>query len=717
MLLTSDNRERVVVGGKETASFQIAATHHMFEILSSRLYSDPIGSIVRELYTNAMEVTTPTSKRPSLSPPTTLFPEFVLRDYGPGLSHADMTTIYISAGTSTKNTSNDSIGAFGLGSKSPFAYTDSYTIISYNSGHESRYLVHKTDDGLPSLTLVYTRPTTEPSGLEIRIPSKVPDYYKWSDAIKTQLREMPIKPVTSVEIEPLDRVASVNNVHVTRDSVHSYLVMGGPIYTLDRLQLRQATGWDAFYTQILIEAPIGAVDLTPSREQLLYSKKTIDYLASALKDFRADLSKEITAEFDRQPTFYEACCLRKKYTEDGLGNAYKIPSRFVTLPTHWKGKELQSELVMYEYEHITHHPNPHDPKQTMKKTEYLTPRTFYRYTGNKIKKPSFSNLNTLRLDTTLIIARTTDTFAEARYLTYINAPNPQVNHAALVEVPAHLDYLIDKIKQDFVGFDFIEMSTLPPYTPPPRASNARSKVGKRTLPKLAYNTYKVHFDSSTATTTWDAGGFFLLSHGYNVIGAASNLSPANYADFARMVYAEAGGFPTTGMPDTYIVPPNKKESFLKYNAKTGLWTNMNDHLITLATAAISAFEVIPPADVTAFQKFRGFHEINNKPWIPAKLLQAHTEYCKLYLSLEPAQKLVAANVRQAGYIAHCASFLGLTNPTYKESQALKVPLVTINDFNTKYPLYIPYREILRELGYYNDPAQSPAMQKLINLFS
>ena len=94
-------------------------------------------------------------------------PNFTIRDYGTGLSQQDMEELYTTYGASNKNDSNDFTGCLGLGSKSPFAYTKSFTTASYFNGKCYTYVAAMDEAGVPSLSLFGITDTDEPNGIEI----------------------------------------------------------------------------------------------------------------------------------------------------------------------------------------------------------------------------------------------------------------------------------------------------------------------------------------------------------------------------------------------------------------------------------------------------------------------------------------------------------------------------------------------------------------------
>src|SRR3990172_92919 len=91
-------REHTVIDGDaEVIGFRINASAHAFQILSSRLYSDPLRAIIRELSTNAADAHMAagnTDKPFDVQLPNTMNPYFIIRDYGTGLSPDDIRNVY-----------------------------------------------------------------------------------------------------------------------------------------------------------------------------------------------------------------------------------------------------------------------------------------------------------------------------------------------------------------------------------------------------------------------------------------------------------------------------------------------------------------------------------------------------------------------------------------------------------------------------------------------
>jgi len=125
-LNTRGNDKATVVGGKSLGTYRINANKAAFETLSSRLYSDKIRAVIRELACNAYDAHVAADKENvpfEVHLPTTFEPHFEMKDFGTGLAHIDIVDLFCTYFGTNKSDSDKFIGALGLGSKSPFCLT------------------------------------------------------------------------------------------------------------------------------------------------------------------------------------------------------------------------------------------------------------------------------------------------------------------------------------------------------------------------------------------------------------------------------------------------------------------------------------------------------------------------------------------------------------------------------------------------------------------
>ena len=147
-----DAIERGNTGMEKT--FKIQANSRAFQILSSNLYANKIKAVIRELSCNALDshvaagrVGTPFD----VHLPSNMEPYFSVQDYGLGLTHDQIMSIYTTYFESNKTGTNDLIGGLGLGSKSPFSYASSFDVTSTHDGVARSYAMFINEVGHPSV--------------------------------------------------------------------------------------------------------------------------------------------------------------------------------------------------------------------------------------------------------------------------------------------------------------------------------------------------------------------------------------------------------------------------------------------------------------------------------------------------------------------------------------------------------------------------------------
>lgn len=151
-----------------TSQFKIVQNSKMFNILSNNIYTNKIFAPVRELIANAID-----ANKGSHSPVVVHCPSenklwFSVRDYGPGMSKEFIEKLYTTYGYSSKSDSDEYIGCMGIGSKSPFAYTTRFSIISYHNNMAYMYSAAINEHGTPTLRLLAENPTNNESGVMIK---------------------------------------------------------------------------------------------------------------------------------------------------------------------------------------------------------------------------------------------------------------------------------------------------------------------------------------------------------------------------------------------------------------------------------------------------------------------------------------------------------------------------------------------------------------------
>lgn len=343
MKLESNSAAVEVNGQTGTTQFRIAMNGKAFRVLSDTLYKNKIGSIVRELSCNAydshIQAGTP-DRSFTIHMPDAFEPWFSIQDYGIGLSPEDVTTVFTVYFESTKEASNDVIGAFGLGAKTPFSYTDQFTITTVKNGKKYVYSAYITESGVPDIAEMHSEDSTEATGVEIRLSVKRQDFLTFQAEVENQLKYFKVKPEiqngsASFETEDTSTaLISTKNIQVypkTRYGNICTIVQGNVGYPLDSQELQgklddasqallnKLYGWNT-----VLFFDIGQIGVTASREGVEYSALTISSIKNKMQQFSTDIDAVIQAELQGMKTDWERYCFL---------NSNSLYANFASYPT------------------------------------------------------------------------------------------------------------------------------------------------------------------------------------------------------------------------------------------------------------------------------------------------------------------------------------------------------------------------------------------------
>lgn len=296
-------------GNMPEHTFKIAANSKAFEILSDKLYTDAKLAIVRELSTNAYDaqVDAGTQDRPfDVHLPNAFTSYFSIRDYGTGMSPEEVEDVYTTYFASTRDESDDFTGALGLGSKSPFAYVDSFTVTSYRNGVAYTYSAFKNEHGEPSIALLDESSTTEENGVKVHINVEASDVYSFKHAAEKVYRFFPVFPnVTGQKIEKqkFDVAFSGERYAIFANTAYNVglnsqinVVMGNVCYAVDAHRFQTSMNHSSC---LVIYADIGECQMAASREELRYDDKTVANIQQRIDDIMTVVKKEIKDKIDK----------------------------------------------------------------------------------------------------------------------------------------------------------------------------------------------------------------------------------------------------------------------------------------------------------------------------------------------------------------------------------------------------------------------------------
>ena len=290
MIIEQPKTEVIASTAKKTNTFKIQANDNAFAILSDKLYQDKELAVVREYISNAYDIHVRTGNLVpcEINIPDKINPNFEVRDFGTGLSEEDIYRLFCTYFASNKNETNEQIGGFGLGCKSGFAYSESFSVTSWFNGVKTNYIMTKIGN-TPTCITGKSYPSDEPSGLKIsipvnesfRIPRLVPDvldgFPRWF--IPPQIRSN--LPAESL----VERYLKKNKNFNTEgdDIIYGNFKLRNPL--AHKISFTGTHFNISSYYQGNLCFKVGEIDVTPSREQIELTDKTRKALEDRKQEF------------------------------------------------------------------------------------------------------------------------------------------------------------------------------------------------------------------------------------------------------------------------------------------------------------------------------------------------------------------------------------------------------------------------------------------------
>lgn len=267
----------------------------VLQILSTNLYSDPIGSLIREYSSNAWDANVEAGKADKpievgLITSSDKGTYWYVTDLGEGLSPDKINNIYRKFGKSTKRNSNESIGMMGLGKFSGLSYTNEVYITTRVDNVEYEYLMHKSE-GTPQIDLLYSKDTDLPSGTTIKIYVKNwNDRHKFVESCRNQLAYFENVYFNVPDIDNNFTLIKAKTFTYSSLESRALRVKIGPVtypISLDDID-SQHIAYDNF-KGLALNFNIGELAITPNRESLLFNKQTVENITKRLTEFKEEI--------------------------------------------------------------------------------------------------------------------------------------------------------------------------------------------------------------------------------------------------------------------------------------------------------------------------------------------------------------------------------------------------------------------------------------------
>lgn len=336
-------------GGFQQSAFKVELSQHTFNVLSSGLYSNKHLAIVRELACNAWDAhvaANNTSKPFDVFLPNSIEPTFRIRDYGIGLADDDVMSLYTTYFASTKQRSNAMTGCFGLGSKSPFAYTKSFTVVSYFNGMKTTFNCFIGKEGFPQCVRLGAEPTSEHNGLDVSFVVAQHDHYLFVNAANEALRWFSVEPCvrgsSQYSYNPIETITlQGKGWRILPGSGNNLAIMGNVAYPLAKQHGFSEIAKRLLSLHIHVDFPIGSFEVTPSREGISYTDYSISNISNRLEEIYAEVTNSVTEMLSKAKTLFEA----RQVVQDYLDNS---AFRFLGIVPEWNGIRVRANFNVDE---------------------------------------------------------------------------------------------------------------------------------------------------------------------------------------------------------------------------------------------------------------------------------------------------------------------------------------------------------------------------------
>lgn len=339
MIIKQEEKDILVSGNMEEVMFSMdsSSEHIVFDILRSKLYKNNIGAICREVasnsrdaqreigdFTNPIEITIRDMS-------DSLFIEdginIIFRDNGIGISPERVKNIYTKYGASTKRDSNVETGGFGLGAKTPFAYSDAFMVRTIVDNIEYLYSIYIDESKKGKMTLLEQKEVVNQNNMTeviISVAQDDVDTFEYEVIRNTQFWN--VRPTLIGfynKYKNLQRTPKYfsqdhyeelynNNSGVFESSINA--IIDGIIYPVDMNIMKIYD--NKFEEKICLYFNNGELGLSANRENLNYDKDTIKVIKERITGYIQRISDDAEKQIQSCPTLLDAIDKYNEFSRD-----------------------------------------------------------------------------------------------------------------------------------------------------------------------------------------------------------------------------------------------------------------------------------------------------------------------------------------------------------------------------------------------------------------
>lgn len=355
MMLAESNTALERSRSFKEASFDIGDPILIMEYLRKNAYSNPMRAICQEIMSNARDAHREAGiARPiDIILPSRMSPAWSCRDYGLGIDPDRMENVFIKFGKSTKRTDNTQTGGFGIGAKTPWAYSDTFlitTVCNIDGKHiKFNYAAVIGENRVPKLVQMSDPcEVNEETGTTISFNVEAKDQHDftrytyevsqfWNPRPNIKGNENTVCSWNKIEYE-----FNTDTWAIARNGGTKVLIDGIP-YTLNldsfSDKLTSAEKNLLRYCNCHLIFGVGQLSVSLNREALYYDDRTIKQITNRVKEMISHIRSHYEVALAGSKTLWEAAINYRKAV--GFFNHCSDFLKGIT----WNGKKIPTETI------------------------------------------------------------------------------------------------------------------------------------------------------------------------------------------------------------------------------------------------------------------------------------------------------------------------------------------------------------------------------------
>jgi len=379
MKLQESKFESTIMGAEKEMTFSIESENSViFDILRDKMYSNKIAAVCREVSSNCRDANRENNSGDKsikiiIAEPNEYLSitdmAIVFQDSGVGITPDRMESIFLKYGASTKRDTNSQTGGFGLGAKTPFAYNDTFTVITVcddSNGVRKEYTYNAMIDSTRKgkMVLFDSETTDKETGTKIIVPIQESDRdsferecYKATCLWDTKPEYLNFNVYEPEFVNVLEDSEEIKDIYIKKEEGSTSILNGmnkGFVLLIDGIPY-PIKDMSLIGTYILpvdgicfIPFKNGELTIAANRETVQYDEETVKLIRKKLSSLKKVLVDQINKYFDDNFSTFVKTCVEWRSFCDANENSWNKSSRAIinTLASISNGNDVNLKKIV-----------------------------------------------------------------------------------------------------------------------------------------------------------------------------------------------------------------------------------------------------------------------------------------------------------------------------------------------------------------------------------